>query len=127
MRRKGLRPLTRARKAFHLRDEPDRQPGSIGAVISNISRNGAVPSADSIATQLSSMHTSQRAPVLLALQQTHGNRYVQRVVSGIQAKLTVGQPGDVYEQETDRVADAVMRMPDPRMQRQVEPGGGEEE
>jgi outer membrane protein OmpA-like peptidoglycan-associated protein len=31
----------------------------------------------------------------------------------IQAKLTIGQPDDVYEQEADRVADQVMRMPDP--------------
>jgi hypothetical protein len=46
---------------------------------------------ESVATQLSSMHTAQRAPALLALQQTHGNRYVQRVVAGIQAKLKVGQ------------------------------------
>jgi hypothetical protein len=30
----------------------------------------------------------------------------------IQAKLTVNQPGDKYEQEADRVADQVMRMPD---------------
>jgi hypothetical protein len=30
----------------------------------------------------------------------------------VQAKLTVNQPGDPYEQEADRVADQVMRMPD---------------
>ena len=30
-----------------------------------------------------------------------------------QTKLTVNQPGDAYEQEADRVADQVMRMPDP--------------
>ncbi|MCK4791477.1 MAG: DUF4157 domain-containing protein, partial [Desulfobacteraceae bacterium] len=35
--------------------------------------------------------------------------------------------GDVYEQEADRVADAVMRMPEPRVQRQVEPVEEEEE
>jgi uncharacterized protein DUF4157 len=29
----------------------------------------------------------------------------------LQPKLTVNQPGDVYEREADRVADAVMRMP----------------
>lgn len=29
-----------------------------------------------------------------------------------QAKLTVNEPGDAYEQEADRVADQVMRMPD---------------
>jgi hypothetical protein len=35
----------------------------------------------------------------------------------LQAKLTIGQPGDKYEQEADRVADEVMRMPEPRVQR----------
>lgn len=34
----------------------------------------------------------------------------------IQPKLTIGQPNDKYEQEADRVADEVMRMPDPRIQ-----------
>jgi hypothetical protein len=62
-------------------------------VIGNIRRDDDTPSVESIATHLSSMHTAQRAPALLALQQTHGNRYVQRVVTGIQAKLVVGQPG----------------------------------
>lgn len=34
-------------------------------------------------------------------------------VRGIQRKLTVNAPGDAYEQEADRVAEQVMRMPDP--------------
>ncbi|RLG26127.1 hypothetical protein DRN85_03865 [Methanosarcinales archaeon] len=93
-------------------NEPEMQLGSLRGVIGNIRSNGSTPSVDSIATQLSSMHTAQRAPVLSALQQTHGNQYVQRVVSGIQAKLAVGQPGDKYEQEADRVAEQVMRVPD---------------
>lgn len=38
----------------------------------------------------------------------------------IQAKLKIGQPNDKYEQEADRVADQVMRMPDPKLQRQPE-------
>jgi hypothetical protein len=46
----------------------------------------------------------------------------------IQAKLTVSQPGDPYEEEADRVADEVMRMPEPGMvQRKCaacEAGGG---
>jgi hypothetical protein len=96
-----------------VRDEPEMQLGSLRDVLEYISRDGGTPSVDSIAANLSSMHTAQRAPVLLALQQTHGNRYVQRVVSGIQAKLKVGHPGDKYEQEADRVADEVMRMPEP--------------
>lgn len=36
---------------------------------------------------------------------------------GIQAKLTVSRPGDPYEQEADRVADQVLRMPEPQVQR----------
>lgn len=52
---------------------------------------------------------------LLNLQRTHGNQFVQRLLlSGkIQAKLTVSEPGDQYEQEADHVADQIMRMPDP--------------
>ena len=44
----------------------------------------------------------------------------------IQAKLTINQPNDRYEQEADRIADLVMRMPEPRLQRQVEPEEEEE-
>ena len=32
---------------------------------------------------------------------------------GIQTKLRISEPGDAYEQEADRVADEVMRMPEP--------------
>lgn len=35
----------------------------------------------------------------------------------VQPKLTIGQPGDRYEQEADRVANQVMRMPEPHIQR----------
>jgi len=45
----------------------------------------------------------------------------------IQAKLKINEPGDIYEQEADRVADAVMRMPEPGVQRDVEPEEEEEE
>ena len=37
----------------------------------------------------------------------------QSTIPTIQAKLTIGQPNDKYEQEADRVADQVMRMPMP--------------
>jgi hypothetical protein len=93
------------------------------------------------------------AGLLLSLQRSHGNRFVQRLLDAtvlrrgcggggtcadcgkdaraeepdrpalqqtppalpafIQAKLTVSQPGDPCEQEADRVAEDVMRMPDP--------------
>jgi len=42
----------------------------------------------------------------------------------IQPKLKINQPGDEYEQEADRVADMVMRMPDPTVQRKCSCGGG---
>ncbi len=46
------------------------------------------------------------------------------VTAPVQAKLTVGQPGDPYEQEVDLIADQVMTMPDPgqaQVQRMQEP------
>ena len=51
---------------------------------------------------------------LLELQRSIGNQAVQRLIRSpyIQAKLQVSTPGDPYEQEADRVADTVMRMPD---------------
>lgn len=39
----------------------------------------------------------------------------------IQPKLKIGKSNDQYEQEADRVADQVMRMPAPQVQRQTEP------
>ncbi len=56
------------------------------------------------------------------LQRTAGNQAVSRLIKSeaLQAKLRIGQPGDVYEQEADRVADVVMRMPKPGVQRQAE-------
>jgi len=57
---------------------------------------------------------------------SHGQRLVSQPPL-IQPKLTINQPNDRYEQEADRVADLVMRMPEPRMQRQVEPEEEEEE
>lgn len=49
------------------------------------------------------------------LQQTVGNSAIQWALrsGSIQAKLTVSQPGDMYEQEADQVAKMVMRVPGP--------------
>jgi hypothetical protein len=53
------------------------------------------------------------------LQRAYGNQAVLRMLAlsrpAIQPKLVVNQPGDAYEQEADRVADQVMRMPDPSL------------
>ena len=51
------------------------------------------------------------------LQRAIGNQAVLRLLSrsvpALQKRLTINQPGDQYEQEADRVAEQVMRMPDP--------------
>jgi hypothetical protein len=47
--------------------------------------------------------------------------------SGVQPKLTMGQPNDQYEREADRIADQVMAIPDPKLQRQPENEEEEEE
>jgi hypothetical protein len=54
---------------------------------------------------------------ILFLQRTIGNQAVQRLIKSgaLQAKLRIGQPGDTYEQEADRVAEQVMRMPEPQI------------
>jgi hypothetical protein len=41
----------------------------------------------------------------------------------LQAKPTVGEPGDKYEQEADKVADVVMRMPETHLIRSMRGGG----
>ena len=112
---------TRSDNSSHrAQNEPEMQLDSLRGLINTIRLDGGTPSVERIATELSGIHAAQRAPALLALQRTHGNRYVQRVVAGIQAKLKVGQPGDKYEQEADRVAEQVMRMAEPQVQRQAE-------
>ena len=59
---------------------------------------------------------------IFSLHSTVGNQAVQGLFhSGvIQAKLKIGQPNDVYEQEADMVADRVMRMPETVIQ--MKPG-----
>jgi|GEM_PF-2903773 len=52
------------------------------------------------------------------LQQRIGNRAVGRQ---IQVKLKISEPGDLHEQEADRVADQVMRMPAPSVHSGVPP------
>lgn len=47
--------------------------------------------------------------------------------SAIQPKLTIGQPGDKYEQEADRVADSVMAMPVSASQQQIQRQTNDEE
>lgn len=69
---------------------------------------------------------------LARLHNTYGNQAVLRMLSqsaapAVQAKLTINQPGDVFEQEADRVADHVMRMPAPAPAIQRKCGSCEEQ
>src|SRR5688572_14518008 len=76
----------------------------------------------SSSTELS-LSTPAFAHSVLRLQQTIGNQAVQRLVRSyaLQAKLKISQPSDIYEQEADRVAEEVMRMPEPALQRACGP------
>src|SRR5450759_5985845 len=59
---------------------------------------------------------------ILFLQRTIGNQAVGRLLKSgaFQAKLRLGQPGDIYEQEADRVAEQVIRMPEPQVSNEIE-------
>jgi len=61
------------------------------------------------------------SPIVASPSPRASSAAVRQVLHGphLQPKLTVGSPGDAYEQEADRVADAMMRMPEPegRVQR----------
>jgi hypothetical protein len=59
---------------------------------------------------------------VIHLQRTYGNRYVQRLLNSmsLRAKLNVNPPNDIYEQEADRVADAVIRAENAQAQCQEE-------
>lgn len=58
---------------------------------------------------------------LMGAQQTIGNHgLLGRQGEVIQAKLKIGASNDKYEQEADRVAELVMQMPEPHLQRQEE-------
>ena len=81
--------------------------------------------------QKSNHNSSISSPIdqILSLQKTIGNQAVQRMMKSraIQAKLRISQPRDIYEQEADRVAEQVMRMPEPHVQRQTGEEKKEEE
>lgn len=68
-----------------------------------------------IQIQKKDKHPSRNPAVdrILSLQRTVGNRAVERLIKSgaLQAKLRIGLPGDIYEQEADRVAEQVIMMP----------------
>jgi peptidoglycan/xylan/chitin deacetylase (PgdA/CDA1 family) len=81
-------------------------------------------SVDKQVAVLQRMPDAQRQAAIQRIAQARGNRHMQRVTaafakgkgkgrrssaSAIQAKLAVGETGDRYEQEADRVADTVLQ------------------
>jgi hypothetical protein len=76
--------------------------------------HGNISSFDNTTNRIASVHDNERNSTLMELQKTHGNQYTQQVAVGVQAKLKISEPRDIYEQEADRVADQVMLMPDPQ-------------
>ncbi|HEY93622.1 MAG TPA: DUF4157 domain-containing protein [Dehalococcoidia bacterium] len=87
------------------------------------------PRTEEHATLLEKATTGEQVKkLLLHLQRSYGNAYVQRLIrdSNIQTKLTISDPGDIYEQEADRVADEVTREVNVQTQRQPEEGEEEE-
>ncbi len=80
---------------------------------------------------------SMNSPVdrILFLQRTIGNQAVTRLIESgaLQTKLRIGQPGDKYEQEADRVAEQVVAISahpatssaPPRIQRLAVPSAGQ--
>jgi hypothetical protein len=90
----------------------------MGKSVRTTSETGETKSENSSSQERkTSFSKSKDTPInqILLLQRTIGNRALEGLLKSgvIQAKLTIGRPGDVYEQEADRVADQVMRMPDP--------------
>ena len=75
-------------------------------------------------TQKTDLSRSMNSPAdqILFLQRTIGNQAVQRLIrsGALQAKLAIGKICDIYEQGADRMAEQVLRMPDPGVQRQAE-------
>ena len=74
-----------ARAASKDSNQPVKSPaadfGPLRDAIHNVRRNEQTPSIDSISEELISMSQEDRTSTLQALQQTHGNRYVQKLVS----------------------------------------------
>jgi hypothetical protein len=88
------------------------------------------PQVDQHAALLAAAQSNERrANLAIHLQQTYGNRYVQRLLNSmaVQAKLTVNAPNDIYEQEADSIADTVTMALATQAQRQEEEEEEEEE
>ena len=74
-------------------------------------------------TMLSRVESDEmKAHLVLQLQRTYGNSYVQRLLDSlkVQAELNISSPDDMYEREADRVAEKVVQAMGTDVQRQAE-------
>jgi hypothetical protein len=80
-----------------------------------LKQKNAAPGARRFKAGSQSLITPLQSPIMQHYRNM-GNEALQRMMEAgvIQAKLKMGQPNDKYEQEADRVADQVMRMPEPK-------------
>ncbi|MBE0430685.1 MAG: SH3 domain-containing protein [Dehalococcoidia bacterium] len=99
----------------HRTETLDPVPDPVHAVESDTPAIGETtfrPRADRHAALLSPPCSDvQRTGVMLHLQRTYGNSYVQRLLSSlpIQGEMTVSAPDDIYEQEANEVVGTVTR------------------
>src|SRR5258708_12792915 len=84
--------------------------------VQNASHQGAqsAEAAKGAALRLAKL-PSQPENSLTLMQSAYGNQGVLKLLTGgiLQRKLTINRPGDIYEQEADRMADCVIRMSGP--------------
>jgi Domain of unknown function (DUF4157) len=99
--------------------EIDRSAIASQQVMRSIGGGSPMAPPDRFAGVLGHSGASAQTGMLRQLQRSYGNSYVGSV---IQAKLTVNQPGDIYEQEADLMAAQVMATPQSgSIQREMEP------
>jgi len=100
------------------------------------------PAASPKSSTVSRAHVGHDPNSILTLQRTMANQALLRLLQSnaeehdavltvsprktgaLQPKLSVNEPGDEYEQEADRIAEQVMRMPGPQTQAPCACGGG---
>jgi hypothetical protein len=106
--------------AAHRDIKPDIMPINQGLLLQDLTSyiGNQIPSNDTMqrhSNLLSTASPDVKMLITRQLQQTYGNRYVQRVFESIkaQAKLTVSAVKDPLELEANRVANTVMEMAAP--------------
>ncbi|HVZ52510.1 MAG TPA: DUF4157 domain-containing protein [Pseudolabrys sp.] len=111
--------------ASEARDERRSERGRTPAAPVAAGALGIAPPMPGNQTRLQTSATAQRRPSRVP--------FIQRACAcggacadcqekaGLQTKLAINEPGDAYEQEADRVAEQVMRMPAATLQTTVDP------